>query len=83
MSEQQLKDLESRAEKGDVEAVQQLVDYYSNMKMPLSLAEYAELKDKTDLTPDEAKKLQEYNEIWENYEKWDKVASELKENKNP
>ena len=77
LSEQQLNELEGRAEKGNVEAVQQLVDYYGNMTMPLSPVELKELSEKPDKTPEESQKLEECFEIQKNYEKWAKTAEEL------
>lgn len=48
LSEQELKNLEIQAEKGDVEAAIKLRDYYDNMPIGMSHKEYCELKEKAE-----------------------------------
>lgn len=75
-STSQLKALESRADAGDFEAARQLADYYNTVKMPLSPLEYKRLSEKSEPTPREAKKLQEYRMIEERYAKWAGLAED-------
>ena len=77
LSKEQLKALETRAEKGDAEAARQLAVYYDTVPLPLTPMEFAQLSEKTDLSLREAKKLEEYLSIQQNAEKWAALAEEL------
>ena len=48
LSEQELKNLETQAENGDLEAAIKLRDYYNNNVPPISESEYIELKEKAE-----------------------------------
>lgn len=82
-SEQQLKELEACAEKGDVEAIHQLVDYYGNTPspIPLSMNELAKLKKKSNKTPAEIQMLKDHDEWMEKYEKWSQAEAKLEKAK--
>ena len=60
-SEQELKDLETKAEKGDVEAAVTLKNYYGHKELLLSVVEYKELKAKAEQGDvDALKKITDY-----------------------
>lgn len=72
LSEQELRNLEIRAEKGDTEAVLQLVDYYGHLELC-----NRETKERAAQGDKNAQELvKKSNEIDEAYEKWQYKAAE-------
>ena len=62
LSEQELKDLETQAEKGDLEAAIKLRDYYNNIPSGISELEYYELKEKAEQGDIDAQKKRAVHE---------------------